>query len=103
MNEKKIIKKLIERIRDIREEYTELENKYDEKLVKIDNLQYDLNMKSDELEDFKDLQDKYDDLIYDHKVLEEKISDLEIELDNVRYDRDHYENLAREHLSEHFI
>jgi len=103
MNEKKIIKKLIEQIRNLREEYTELEDKHIKNLSKLDDLKYDLNVKSDELDDFKDLQDKYDDLIYDHRILEDKVSDLEIELDDVKCDRDHYEDLAREHLSEHFI
>lgn len=103
MNKKQIIKKLIRQIRDIREEYVELENKYDKNLVELDDLTYNLNMKSNELEELENLQGKYDDLTYDHKALEDKISDLEIELDDVKQDRDHYEDLAREHLSEHFI
>jgi hypothetical protein len=100
MNKKEIIKKLIKQVRDIREEHTELENKYDKKLLQLDSLKYDLDVKLDELQE---LEGKYDDLVYDHRILEDKFGDLEIELDDVKHDRDHYEDLAREHLSEYFI
>ena len=103
MNKKEIIKKLIRQIRDIREEYIELEDKYIKNLSEIDSLKYHLDRQKSELEELDDLQGKYDDLIYDHRILEDKVSDLEIELDDVKRDRDHYEDLAREHLSEHFI
>jgi chromosome segregation ATPase len=103
MNKKKIIKKLIRKILDLREEYADLEFKHDKKLAELDSLQYYLNDKSNELQELEDLRGKYDDLIYDHRILEDKVSDLEIELDDVKRDRDHYEDLAREHLSEHFI
>ena len=56
-----------------------------------------------ELQELEDLRSKYDDLNYDNRFFEDKLSDLEIELDDVKHDRDHYESLAREHLSEHFI
>jgi len=103
MNKKEIIKKLIRQVRDLREEYTELEDKHIKSLAEIDDLKYHLDQKTNELEELDDLQGKYDDLIYDHRILEDKVSDLEIELDDVKYDRDRYEDLAREHLSEHFI
>ena len=100
MNRKEIIKKLIKQVRDLREEYADLEFKHNKKLLQLDSLKYDLDVKLDELQE---LEGKYDDLVYDHRILEDKFGDLEIELDDVKHDRDHYESLAREHLSEHFI
>jgi predicted nuclease with TOPRIM domain len=100
MNRKEIIKKLIRQIRDIREEYADLEFKYDKNLCEFEILQDNFKEDTARLEE---LQDKHDDLVYDHRILEDKLSDLEIELDDTKHDRDHYEDLAREHLSEHFI